>query len=261
MKSGLALVFVCQLGSLLSAAEMPLAAEHSGWVTIVGSLRSGIVAIGGETTGTVITAQGRTWELDLASAELRAAAEKLNGKRVVVEGSLVRREGVEIRDRRIISVSSLKAAPAGAVDSAVRVEARRSDSRIRIAVQDGATVLEVRSDFGIDRAKVDRLRDTWPQPIVVRLHLRGLESFKAIAGDTALQWSLSSNAGGTSHLTLWRGNREQPIDDASPFYSQARSVARGQPPRHAYFEVPLPAKLFEGNPQRIMLEWIDFYRG
>jgi hypothetical protein len=86
-------------------------ADESITVTVIGTLRTGIVAIGGETTGTTITANGITWELDFGkNAELRKAAEMLDGKKVVVEGSLERRAGVEIPQRWIVTVSSLKAA-------------------------------------------------------------------------------------------------------------------------------------------------------
>ena len=63
-------------------AVAPLA-DESITVTVVGTLRIGLVAIGGETTGTTITAKGITWELDFGkNAELKAAAEKLDGKLV-----------------------------------------------------------------------------------------------------------------------------------------------------------------------------------
>ena len=82
--------------------------QESITVTFVGTIRTGIVAIGGETTGTTITAKGITWELDLGTnAELRAAAEKLNGKQATVTGTLERRAGVERKERWIITVSSL----------------------------------------------------------------------------------------------------------------------------------------------------------
>lgn len=77
-------------------------------VEVKGKLRTGIVAIGGETTGTIITAGNITWELDLGrNARLRAAAKKLNGKTVVVKGTLTRKRGVEIRERWIVTVKSL----------------------------------------------------------------------------------------------------------------------------------------------------------
>ncbi len=79
-------------------------------VTVVGTLKSGVVAIGGETTGTTISAKGATWELELShNDKLRQAAEDLNGKPAIVQGSLERRAGVEIKDRWIVHVGSLQA--------------------------------------------------------------------------------------------------------------------------------------------------------
>jgi hypothetical protein len=89
-------------------AADPASAEESITVTIVGTLRTGIVAIGGETTGMTITAKGIKWELDLGrNAKLRTAAEKLDGKGVTVTGTLERRAGVEVKERWIVTVTSL----------------------------------------------------------------------------------------------------------------------------------------------------------
>jgi len=83
-------------------------AEESITVTAVGTLRTGIVAIGGESTGTTVTAKGIKWELDFGkNAELRTAAEKFNGKQVTVAGTLERRSGVEVNERWIVTVTSL----------------------------------------------------------------------------------------------------------------------------------------------------------
>lgn len=72
---------------------------------VVGTLRTGIVAIGGETTGVTITTLGRTWELDFRQhPEWRAAAEKLDGRPVRVRGKLVRCPGIEVKERWILTV-------------------------------------------------------------------------------------------------------------------------------------------------------------
>jgi hypothetical protein len=90
-------------------AADPAPTDESIIVTVVGTLRTGLVAIGGETTGTTITAKGVKWELDFGkNAELRAAAEKLDGKQVTVTGTLERRAGVEIKERWIVTVTSMK---------------------------------------------------------------------------------------------------------------------------------------------------------
>jgi hypothetical protein len=76
-----------------------------------GTLHTGIVAIGGETTGINIDTKDGTFELDLGTdRKLLKKAEELNGKKVVVKGTLEVRKGVEIAERKIITVTSLKAA-------------------------------------------------------------------------------------------------------------------------------------------------------
>jgi hypothetical protein len=88
------------------------AGEDSIDVVVRGTLRTGIMAIGGETTGTTVTARGATWELDLRGRpEWKARAESLHGRRVVVTGSLEVRPGVERRLRSIVTVKTLEAAP------------------------------------------------------------------------------------------------------------------------------------------------------
>lgn len=78
-------------------------------MSVIGTLRTRVVAIGGETTGTTITAKGITWELDLGKdADLRASAERLDGKLVTVTGTLERRPGAETKERWIVVVTSLK---------------------------------------------------------------------------------------------------------------------------------------------------------
>ena len=80
--------------------------------TYEGTLKTGIMAIGGETTGVILeTGEGSPYELDFGrNEELRKLAEKLNGKKVVVQGGYKPRPGVEVSERRIIEVKSLEKA-------------------------------------------------------------------------------------------------------------------------------------------------------
>jgi hypothetical protein len=82
-------------------------------VELTGTLRTGIVAIGGETTGTVIETKKGKFELEFGKQkELRKKAEKLNGKDVTVTGTLEVRKGVEVKERKIVTVTSLEPAKA-----------------------------------------------------------------------------------------------------------------------------------------------------
>jgi hypothetical protein len=80
-------------------------------VEIKGRLSTGVVAIGGETTGTTITAAGATWDLDFAgNKELAAQAERYDGKMVLVTGTARVVPGVTRGPRVIVTVASMKLA-------------------------------------------------------------------------------------------------------------------------------------------------------
>ncbi len=72
-----------------------------------GQLRHGVVAIGGESTGTTITFDGTIWELDLKDDAARAFAESHHKKSVTILGSLRRVTSIEVPARWIVSVEQL----------------------------------------------------------------------------------------------------------------------------------------------------------
>lgn len=79
-------------------------------VEVRGTLETGIVAIGGETTGTVIRSNNVTWELDVGTdPKLLALVEKLHMKKAIVTGAYYKKKGVEIPERHIVKVKTLKA--------------------------------------------------------------------------------------------------------------------------------------------------------
>jgi hypothetical protein len=105
-----ALLMILALGA--SPAPPPAGGDYIK-VEIRGTLRTGIMAIGGETTGTVVTARGANWDLDLTRISGgQKKAEALDGRPVLVKGSLEIRPGVERRERAIVTVTSLEPAPA-----------------------------------------------------------------------------------------------------------------------------------------------------
>jgi hypothetical protein len=80
-----------------------------GFVRVTGELHHPVVAFGGETTGTEIETRSHTYELDLkGDPNLMSRLEPLDGKTVEVSGIQSVRRGVEIPERRIIQVISLR---------------------------------------------------------------------------------------------------------------------------------------------------------
>ena len=87
-------------------------APAANQITFTGKLTTGMAAIGGETTGTIISDGKTTYELEIKDAALRAKADQLNGKQATVKGVLTVKAGIEIAQRRIITVETLEAAAA-----------------------------------------------------------------------------------------------------------------------------------------------------
>lgn len=255
--------FASALCLLAILPSINFAAEDSITVKVLGTLRTGIVAIGGETTGTTITAKNVIWELDFnEDAELKKAAEKLNGMKVLVEGSLEKRKGVEIKERWIFHVTKMEA-DGGKTQNADLGAVGPNKSAVRFNVEDGKTFIDIQSKSGMGNIKLRRQSETWPKTILVRLHLKGLESFKVKNDEVAIEWSVSSGGKNPSKVTLWKGKDELSLGDDSPFFTKVRLVGENKtiPLEKGYFVVPLPAKLFEDSPKIIELNWIDFYRG
>ena len=76
-------------------------------VDVVGTVETGIMAVGGETTGAVIRANGVEWELDFQSAKQLAVAKKLGAKKARVRGTFLMFDGVERKSRQIVAVDSI----------------------------------------------------------------------------------------------------------------------------------------------------------
>lgn len=81
--------------------------ESSVSVECCGRVRHGVVAIGGETTGTTITFKGIIWELELPDAASQEFAKSHHRESIKVTGKLRRVAGTEVRDRWIIDVKKL----------------------------------------------------------------------------------------------------------------------------------------------------------
>jgi hypothetical protein len=103
------LTFIC-LTLLCSMSVAKEKSEDYIAVKIRGTVTTGVMAPGGETTGIIIIANKLTFELEISDAKLKKHAEELNGKKAVVEGELEIRNGVAVKERKIIVVKELKPA-------------------------------------------------------------------------------------------------------------------------------------------------------
>ena len=147
-----------------------------------------------------------------------------------------------------------------------KITTRRKDDSVEVRAEKDRAVFSVKSPFGIGQAVIERQEDTWPKAVVLRLHLKGLSSFRASNGKVRVDAAVSIDEG-KAKARLWKdGKEDAPLDEKSPLWMDVRIVggdgkpARELPLKGGYFEVALPRALFEGDPKSVTLTWIDFYR-
>jgi hypothetical protein len=147
-----------------------------------------------------------------------------------------------------------------------KITTKRDNDRVDVSLDNGTTILDVHSPTGISDVTIARTDAKWPEHVVLRLHLKGLEFFQAENGTDRLRASVSST-GSPQRISLWLNDKENaPLGAKSPFWTEIHVLGRDGKPvetlpgRGGYFEFRLPAGLFEKNPASITLHWIDFYR-
>lgn len=147
-----------------------------------------------------------------------------------------------------------------------KITTSKQDDTVQVREEKDRTLFIVKSPSGIGRAVVQRQENAWPKAVVLRLHLKGLESFKVSSGKLSLGAAVSVREG-KPEVRLWKdGKEDAPLDEKSPCWMDVRIVgkdgtpAREIPVNDGYFEITLPRALFDDNPKSITLNWIDFYR-
>jgi hypothetical protein len=147
-----------------------------------------------------------------------------------------------------------------------KITTKRKDDSVEVKVEKDRAVFSVKSPFGISQAVIERQEATWPKAVVLRLHLRGLSSFRASNGKFRVDAAVSVQDGKLK-VRMWKdGKEDAPLGEKSPLWMEVHAVGgdgkpgRAIPLRGGYFEVRLPRAFFEGNPGAITLNWIDFYR-
>ena len=144
------------------------------------------------------------------------------------------------------------------------IECQKPDTLTEATVA-GKPLLSINGG-GIGRATVTCKLEQWPQPIVLRAYLRGLEAL-TIANEL-VEWKASvlSHSGHATLLHLWQDGKEGPaLTKDSPHWIEIRRLGpdgkpvAGLPPDGGWFELCIPQALL--TEKRVLkLSWIDFYR-
>ena len=128
-----------------------------------------------------------------------------------------------------------------------KVTTRKADDKVEVQTDGSKVNFSVKSPSGIGGATIERTEDKWPEAVVMKLHLKGLENFVVSNGKTKLHAAVSRRDG-KLRVRLWKDDKEDELlDSNSPYWMEIRPVgADGKPAREiplkdGYFEMLLPS--------------------
>lgn len=238
-------------------------------VTVTGKLETGLMAIGGETTGTQVTTNSRVYELEFVQhPELQERLEELNGKEVTVTGPMRLIRGVERKDRWVIDVQKLHAkedSKSSKTSAAMTgdglgysAESNKEETAVRIREGKRGLVVEITSPSGIDTVTIKRNAERWPGRVNLHLNLKGLELLEVTAGVQTQYWGVSASQSNESRTWTVQDGAEVTLPPASPRFSPVRR--EHSPVQKDGFALTLPEGLLASNTESLTIRFIDFYR-
>lgn len=157
---------------------------------------------------------------------------------------------------------------------------RQEDSSADVNYDDGRALIDVTDSRGINGLTAQLAEGEWPEEVVVRLGLRGLEQLEICYGDFTITTGVSSTGDPAPPLMLSVVDEDGNVQSASPsadiYYPDIRAVtpdgatavgplaAGDKPPfplpEGSAFEIALPPHFHQGDYSSFSLQWIDFYR-
>jgi hypothetical protein len=88
-----------------------------------------------------------------------------------------------------------------------KITTKRADDTVEVRGEKGRTVFAVKSPFRISQAVIEQKGEKWTGAVVLRLHLKGLESFRASTGKATLNPAVSVQVG-KPQVRLWKDRNE-----------------------------------------------------
>jgi hypothetical protein len=140
------------------------------------------------------------------------------------------------------------------------IACQRRDDRITARAEGDRVVFDVVSPTGIGSATVTRKGAKWPERLMLRLHLAGLESVAVTSGTVTLSSSVQSHGQFTKQVQ-WTPDHVEPLDPGllRAFTSDGKPTDK-LPGNGGWFELTFPKSMLEHAGEKLELSWIDFYR-
>jgi hypothetical protein len=129
----------------------------------------------------------------------------------------------------------------------------KGDPRIVFTTSNEMLLIDVTSPTGIGSAAIEKDSGQWPPRIVIRLHLKGLESFKFTYGVKTIDVSVSSQNAQVVREELVQDGQTSTLSQGDAYWMNVT-------PNPGYFDIEASADFLKSGENKFMIEWIDFYR-
>ncbi len=142
----------------------------------------------------------------------------------------------------------------------------RNPGAVTATNDDVQTVFTIRDPHGIGSASIRREDGPWPDKVIVRAQLGGLEQFTITSGEVTLAASVLSHSGNQRLLHVRQNGKEgAQLTRESEYWMEIRTLdaagkdITGLPPAGGCFEMAIPKALLT-DAKEVRLDWINFYR-
>lgn len=129
---------------------------------------------------------------------------------------------------------------------------------------ENTAVFDIVSNTGIDKATVTRISDTWPETLMLRFHLNGLENLDFNYTDINIKVEISSLGDNEIRQSVTKNGLTEIINTDSEFWLPILiSPTQGDttiPLEAGTIDVRIPPAFYARNPESFTISWIDFYR-
>ena len=134
------------------------------------------------------------------------------------------------------------------------------DDSVLIAVDSDRHTVTIQSPRGISEVILHRLAAQWPERVVVRLHLKGLEDLTVEGGGVIVRGAVSREPE-TNQIRQWVSPDESVVLTANdPFWLDLRVEGGVQGEHRNGFQWTLPWGHRRANPTRVRVAFVDFFR-
>ena len=158
----------------------------------------------------------------------------------------------------VVCTTALAAEPRS-IAAGFAIQCRRPDDRVAIVTEGDAVIIDVVSPFGISNATITSSEPKWPDNMILRLHMGGLEGLSVASGARTLSASAQSH-GEFTRRVQWTSDLSTPDPGLLKAFTADGQPTDKLPGKGGWFELTISAGMLSPADSKLEIHWIDFYR-